>query len=359
MNEKLLEILSHFSIDTAPVSCELYGSGHINTTYRVETQSGRHYILQKVSGNVFKDIPALMENIYRVTEFIKAKVSDPRQVADLIPTDDGGCYIFTDGEYWRVFDFLEGALCLQLPESEEDFYQSAIGFGHFQQLLSDFPVSLLHETIPNFHNTPERFRQLREVIERDPVHRAAGVQREIEFAFAREAEMAALQKMRDSGELPERVTHNDTKLNNVLFDAKSRTALCVIDLDTVMPGLSLYDYGDSIRFGASTAAEDEKDLSRVSIDTEMFRVYTRGFLEACPSLTEREIDMLPMGAKTMTYENGIRFLADYIDGDNYYSISRPEHNLDRCRTQFKLIEDMEAKWDTLLRIVEEERRALK
>lgn len=359
MNDNLLEILSHFSIDASPVSCELYGSGHINTTYRVETASGRRYILQKVSGNVFKDIPALMENIYRVTEFIKAKTSDPRQVADLIPTKDGSYYIFTDGEYWRVYDYLENALCLQLPESEEDFYQSAIGFGHFQQLLADFPVSKLHETIPNFHNTPDRFRQFREVLARNPIHRAEGVQKEIEFAFRHEEEMATLQKMRDNGELPERVTHNDTKLNNVLFDEKSRTALCVIDLDTVMPGLSLYDYGDSIRFGASTATEDEKDLSKVSIDTEMFRIFTRGFLKACPSLTEREIDMLPMGAKTMTFENGIRFLADYIDGDNYYSISRPEHNLDRCHTQFKLVEDMEAKWDILLQIVDEERHALK
>ena len=359
MNEKLLEILSHFKIDSSPVSCEPYGSGHINSTYCVETETGKHYILQRVSGHVFKDIPALMENISRVTEFLKAKTDDPREVADIIPTNDGDCCIFTDGEYWRMFDFIENALCLQLPESADDFYQSALGFGHFQQLLADFPVSMLHETIPNFHNTPDRIRQFHEAIENDAVHRAEGVKKEIEFAVAREAEMATLQKMRDMGELPERVTHNDTKLNNVLFDAKTRSALCVIDLDTVMPGLSLYDYGDSIRFGASTATEDEKDLGKVSIDTEMFRVYTRGFLEACPSLTEKEIDMLPMGAKTMTYENAIRFLADYINGDTYYSISRPEHNLDRSRTQIKLIEDMEAKWDELLRIVDEERRALK
>ena len=359
MNEKMFDILNKFCLEGVPVSCERYGSGHINETYLVTTDSCRRYILQKISGNAFKDIPALMENVCRVTEFLRERTDNPREVVSLIPTKDGESYVVFEGEYWRIYDFLEGTICLQLPESEEDFYQSALCFGHFQQLLAEFPVEKLHETIPDFHNTPDRFRKFRKTLEENPLHRAEEVEAEIAFALAHEREMATLQTMRDEGILPERVTHNDTKLNNVLFDEKTRTALCVIDLDTVMPGLSPYDYGASIRFGASTAAEDERDLSKVGIDLNLFRIYTRGYLESCPSLTDKEIEMLPMGAKTMTFEDGLRFLTDYIDGDNYYHISRPLQNLDRCRSQFKLVEEMEAKWGDMMRIVEEERQSLR
>lgn len=253
-----------------------------------------------------------------------------------------------------MYDFVEGTICLQLPETDEDFYQSAVGFGTFQQLLTDFPAAKLHETIPNFHNTPDRYRALLETLERDPMHRAAQVQPEIEFALARQAEMSAIQNALTAGELPLRVTHNDTKLNNVLLDAATRQALCVIDLDTVMPGSSLFDFGDSIRFGAATAAEDEQDLSKVEMSLERFRVFTRGYVRSCPGLTAKELELLPLGAKTMTMECGIRFLADYLDGDHYFAIHRDGQNLDRCRTQFKLVADMEKKWAEMQKIVKEE-----
>ena len=253
-----------------------------------------------------------------------------------------------------MYDFGEDSICLQLPETDEDFYQSAVGFGTFQQLLTDFPAAKLHETIPNFHNTPDRYRALLETLERDPMHRAVQVQPEIEFALARQAEMSAIQNALASGKLPLRVTHNDTKLNNVLLDAKTRKALCVIDLDTVMPGSSLYDFGDSIRFGAATAAEDEKDISKMEMSLDRFRVFTRGYVRACPGLTGKELEMLPMGAKTMTMECGVRFLTDYLDGDHYFAVHREGQNLDRARTQFKLVADMEKKWDEMRKIVEEE-----
>ena len=297
-----------------------------------------------------------MENITAVTEFLRTKTDDPRSVLTLVKTHDGASYLHAQDAYWRVYDFVEDSICLQLPETDEDFYQSAVGFGTFQQLLTDFPAAKLHETIPNFHNTPDRYRTFLETLERDPMHRAAQVQPEIEFALARQAEMSAIQNALTAGELPLRVTHNDTKLNNVLLDAATRQALCVIDLDTVMPGSSLYDFGDSIRFGAATAAEDEKDLSKMGMSLERFRVFTRGYVRACPGLTAKELELLPMGAKTMTMECGVRFLTDYLDGDHYFAVHREGQNLDRCRTQFKLVADMEKKWDEMRKIVEEESR---
>ena len=251
-----------------------------------------------------------------------------------------------------MYDFVEDTICLQQPETDEDFYQSAVGFGTFQQLLAEFPAEKLHETIPNFHNTPDRYRAFLETLERDPMRRAAQVKPEIEFALARQAEMAALQTALKSGELPLRVTHNDTKLNNIMIDDKTGKGICVIDLDTVMPGLAMNDFGDSIRFGASTAAEDETDLSKVSCSMDLFEIYVKGFLEGCDGkLTKKEVELLPMGAKVMTFECGMRFLTDYLDGDHYFKIHREKHNLDRCRTQFKLVADMEKKWDIMQEIV--------
>ena len=354
MNEHLLAILHSFRLDAEPVSCEPYGCGHINVTYLAVTRSGHRYILQKINHHTFRNVAGLMENITAVTEFLRAKTDDPRGVLTLVKTRDGASYLHAQDSYWRVYDFVEGTICLQLPETDEDFYQSAVGFGTFQQLLTDFPAEKLHETIPNFHNTPDRYRALLETLERDPMHRTAQVPSEIEFALARQAEMSAIQNALSAGELPLRVTHNDTKLNNVLLDVKTRKALCVIDLDTVMPGSSLYDFGDSIRFGAATAAEDEEDLAKMEMSLERFRVFTHGYVRACPGLTARELEMLPIGAKIMTMENGIRFLTDYLDGDHYFSIHREAQNLDRARTQFKLVADMEKKWDEMQRIVEEE-----
>ena len=354
MNENLFEILRGFRLDSEPVSCEPYGCGHINVTYLAITASGRRYILQKINHHTFRDVAGLMENITSVTEFLRTKADDPRSVLTLVKTHDGASYLHAQESYWRVYDFVEDTICLQLPESDEDFYQSAVGFGTFQQMLADFPAEKLHETIPNFHNTPDRYRAFLETLTRDPMHRAAQVQPEIEFALARQAEMATLQNALNTGDLPLRVTHNDTKLNNVLFDAKTRKALCVIDLDTVMPGSSVYDFGDSIRFGAATAVEDERDLSKMEMSLERFRVFTRGYVRSCPGLTKNELAQLAMGAKTMTMECGIRFLADYLDGDHYFAVHRDGQNLDRARTQFKLVADMEKKWDNMLTIIKEE-----
>lgn len=354
MTEYQKNIISKFALDTPPVSCERYGEGHINETYKVVTESGHRYILQKINHTAFKDVAGLMENITSVTEYLRKQATDPRTVLSLQHTLSGKTYFHnSDDTYWRVMDFVEDAICLQAPETPADFYESAVAFGNFQQQLKDFPAATLHESIPNFHNTPDRYRIFKETLARDPMGRAAEVQKEIDFALSKEADAHALADMLAKGELPLRVTHNDTKLNNVMLDAKTRKALCVIDLDTVMPGLSLYDFGDSIRFGAATAAEDETDLTKMEMDLELFRIYTEGFLSACPGLTAAEREMLPMGAKLMTLECGVRFLTDYLDGDHYFAIHREKHNLDRARTQFKLVSDMEKKWEQMHQIVKQ------
>ncbi len=343
---------TRFSLDAPALSCERYGCGHINSTYLVQTASGRRYILQKVNGAVFPDRRALMENIIAVTRYLAARSRDSREHLTLVPTLEGLDY-WTDaeGEIWRLYDFIEDSLCLQAPETAEDFYQSAVAFGSFQAKMADFPAHTLHETIPDFHNTPDRYRKFHAALARDPLGRAAAVREELGFFLRREAEAGTLQQMRQSGALPLRVTHNDTKLNNVMLDAVTRKALCVIDLDTVMPGLAAYDFGDSIRFGASTGAEDEADLSKVEMSLELFAIYAKGFVEACPALTEPERETLPLGAKLMTLECGLRFLTDYLDGDRYFHIDEPEHNLRRARTQIKLVADMEKKWGRMTDIL--------
>ena len=348
------QVLKAFSLDSKPVSCERYGCGHINVTYLVVTESGRRYILQKINNNIFKDVPGLMGNIAAVTKYLRKIISDPRGVLTLVPTTDGADYLkYEDGSFWRVYDFVEQSLCLQAPESADDFYQSAVAFGTFQQQLKDFPAETLCEVIPNFHNTVDRYRIFKEALAADVCGRAASVRAEIDFALAREQEAGTLVNMLAEGKLPLRVTHNDTKLNNVMLDEATRKPLCVIDLDTTMPGLSLYDFGDSIRFGAATATEDEKNLDKMVMDINLFETYTKGFLSACPGLTENERDMLPMGAKLMTLECGVRFLTDYLSGDTYFRTHYEGQNLDRCRTQFKLVADMESKWDEMKRIVKE------
>ena len=352
------DVLNHFRLQGGAVSCEPYGCGHINRTFLVVTDSGRRYILQGLSTVAFKDIPGLMENVGAVTRHLAGKVSEERGCLHLVPTVDGADY-YHDGAqgYWRVYDFVEDSLCLQSPETPEDFYQSAVAFGTFQRQLADFPAETLHETIENFHTAPDRYAKFKAVLAEDRLGRAAGVRYEIEEFLRREADGATLMNLLHEGKLPLRVTHNDTKLNNVMLDAQTRKALCVIDLDTVMPGLLAFDFGDSIRFGAATAAEDERDLSRVSMDLELYRIFARGFIGACPALTEEEYVSLAWGARIMTLECGLRFLTDYLDGDHYFAIHRPEHNLDRCRTQLKMVQDMEEKWERMLAVMEEIRRA--
>jgi Ser/Thr protein kinase RdoA (MazF antagonist) len=335
------------------VDCYEFGSGHINSTYKVVTDAGCEYVLQRINKYVFKDPVRLMENAGAVTDFLRSRVEDPRMALHFIPTHEEKFYFMDDEEeYWRMYDFI-GGFCLDAPESEEDFYQSAIAFGRFQHMLTEFPAHTLYETIPEFHNTIDRYRQLRESIEADACGRLAGVQADVDFMLEREELACTLQRLRESGELPLRVTHNDTKLNNVLLDKDTRKSLCVLDLDTVMPGLSLYDFGDSIRFGAATAAEDEKDLSKMELDLHLFEVYTRGFLEAATSLTDREVELLPLGAFVITLELATRFMKDYLDGDKYFKTAYPEHNLVRARTQMKLAADMQAKLDDMNRIVAE------
>ena len=340
-----------FRLDGEPVAREVLNQGHINTTVKLTTDTGAEYILQKINKYVFRDPVRLMGNISAVTEYLRQRVEDPRHALHFIPTYQG-LYYHRDqnGEFWRMYDFV-GGFCLDTPECEEDFYQSALAFGRFQQMLSEFPAETLTETIPEFHNTPDRFRKLKESIAADPMGRLAGVKAEVDFFLEREEMGSRLQKQRENGTLPLRVTHNDTKLNNVLLDKKTRKSLCVLDLDTVMPGLSAFDFGDSIRFGAATAAEDEKDLSKVEMDLHLFEIYTRGFLEAATNLTEAEIQALPMGAYTMTLECGSRFLKDYLDGDVYFKVNYPDHNLVRARTQIKLVADMEKKMDEMNAIV--------
>ena len=339
----LEKIIDAFDLSGKVVSYREFGSGHINRTMKVVTDTHQEYVLQHINKHVFKDPRKLMENVCAVTEFVRSRSDDPRAALHFIPTHQGDFYhLDENGEYWRMYDFV-GGFSLDLPESDEDFYQSALAFGRFQELLSDFPAHTLHETIPNFHNTPDRFRQFKEAVKRDAAGRRASVQADIDAVLELESLACSLQQMLEAGELPLRVTHNDTKLNNVLLDKLTRKSLCVLDLDTVMPGLSAHDFGDSIRFGAATAAEDEPDTSKMKLDLHLFEVYTRGFLEAAPSLTDREIRMLPTGAVTMTLELVVRFLGDYLDGDVYFKTAYPEHNLVRARAQFALAKDMLAK----------------
>lgn len=300
-----------------------------------------------------------MENVSNVTLWLKKKIEEnggdvERETLNLVNDKNGNPYYKDSrGEYWRVYLFIENATCFDLVESDNDFYQSAVAFGHFQRLLADYPAETLHETIVNFHNTVDRFRKFQEAVRADVCGRREKVQEEIQFVLDREALAHTLCDLQAEGKIPLRVTHNDTKLNNVMIDDHTGKAICVIDLDTVMPGLSVNDFGDSIRFGASTAEEDEPDLSKVSFDLHLYETYVKGFIEGCGgALTETELEMLPMGAILMTFECGMRFLTDYLEGDHYFKIHRENHNLDRVHTQFKLVKEMEEKLPQMNTIVE-------
>ncbi len=351
------QALKAFGWRGAPIFCDRYGSGHINETYAVACDSGRMYILQKINQTVFRKPAELMENVAAVTEYLSRRIEDPRGCLRLVPTKDGRRFFIDSASgYWRAFPFIQDSICLQAAESPEDFRQSGVAFGSFQNQLSGFPAATLHEAIPNFHNTVDRYAKFHAALEADAMGRAGDCREEIQFYLDREAEAGCIVDLLSSGRLPLRVTHNDTKLNNVMLDYETRQALCIVDLDTIMPGSALSDYGDSIRFGAATAAEDERDRSRMSLSLALFRTYTEGFLSACgESLTPLEIEMLPTGAKMMTLECGLRFLTDYLSGDTYFRISREGQNLDRARTQMKLVADMEEKMTAMKKIVEEAR----
>lgn len=357
------EALASFNIEGKAVSSERYGSGHINDTFLVvsELENGtRRYILQRINHEIFKEPEGLMDNIEKVTAFISEEIERTggdakRETLHIVKTKDGGnFYKDANGNYWRMYDFIEDTNSYDQVERPEDFYQSAYAFGSFQRLLADFDASTLAETIPDFHNTPLRFERFKEVLKQDKCGRAKEVKEEIDFFLNHEADMKICQESLEAGKIPLRVTHNDTKLNNILIDKKTGKGLCVIDLDTVMPGLAVFDFGDSIRFGANTAAEDEKDLSKVSLSLPLYEKYVKGYLEGCGGrLSDAEVKLMPYGAKDMTLECGMRFLTDYLEGDVYFRVSREGHNLDRARTQIALVKDMEAKWSEMERITEE------
>lgn len=355
------EIIQKFAVEGNIIKVRDYGSGHINQTSLVEIlRDGQeqNYIFQRINTGIFKDVDGLMENIVGVTSYLKEKIKerggDPdRETLQVIPTKDGRNYCCADNGYYRMYRFITGAVCLDAVQNPEDFYESGVAFGTFQSLLAGYPAQTLHETIPDFHHTGKRFEALCQAVKADVCKRASLAGEEIAFAMQREQEMCVLVDLLGRKELPLRVTHNDTKLNNVMLDAKTRKGICVVDLDTVMPGLSLYDFGDSIRFGANTALEDETDLSKVSLDLGLYEAYVKGYLEGCNgSLEKKELELLPMGAKLMTVECGMRFLTDYLSGDTYFRIHREGHNLDRCRTQFALAADMERKWGQMGQIVQ-------
>ncbi len=354
------EIVQLFALEGTIAGVQEYGSGHINRTELVEMEKDgqrEKYILQRINTEIFHDVDGLMENIVGVTDYLRKKIKAAggdfeREALQVIPTKDGASYCRAEGGCYRMYRFISNAVSYDAVRSPGDFYESALAFGTFQSLLSDYPAETLHETIPDFHNTPKRFADFCQAVNKDVMGRVALARKEIDFLMEREQELSVLTDLQKAGELPLRVTHNDTKLNNVMLDAKTGKGVCVIDLDTVMPGLSVNDFGDSIRFGANTAAEDETDLSKVSLDLGLYEQYVNGFLKGCQgSLTKKELEMLPMGAKMMTMECGMRFLADYLSGDTYFRIHKEHHNLDRCRTQLALTADMERKWEQMKEIV--------
>ena len=343
-------IVNNFKIEGKVLEIVPFGTGHINRTFLIRTDE-KDYLLQRINDDVFKDVEGLMENVVGICEHLKKKKEDSRGYMTIINTINDKPYIRVKGDYWRVYERIPNTIGLDMPESDEDFKQSAVGIGMFINDLADFDATKLNETIHDFHNTVDRYKKFHEVLKKDPVGRAKTCQKEIDFVLKHEYEAS---KLLDMG-LPLKVTHNDTKLNNVLLDIDTRKAICVIDLDTVMPGYIAYDFGDSIRFGASTALEDERDLSKVSMDINLYRIFTEGFLSAYTNISDLEKESLPWGAKLMTLECGVRFLTDYIDGDNYFATNCLDHNLVRARTQFKLVEDMERKFEEMERIVFDEK----
>ena len=342
-------VLNAYSNIGMVLSAEPYGNGHINSTLLVTTNTDKRYILQKINDGIFTNPAGLMDNIIAVTEHIQKKTAEAggdveRCTLTVIPTDSGEILYHGYGGYWRMYLYVENTVAKDQVGCAQEFYDCGEAFGAFQASLADFDASVLFDVIPNFHNTPKRYEAFLEALENDVCGRAKLVAEEIEFVKQRREFACTLERAHESGVLPLRVTHNDTKLNNILFDAKTGKPVCVIDLDTIMAGYSVNDFGDSIRFGANTAVEDETDLSRVSLDIDLYRTYAQGFLKGCDGrLTDAEKELMPIGARMMTFECGMRFLTDYLNGDTYFRISRPDHNLDRCRCQFALLADMERK----------------
>lgn len=355
------EIIEAFALTGDFVKYKQNSNGHVNNTYLLEfNENGatKKYTLQMINTFAFKKPDQLMSNIIGITNHIRRKNEEngvawaDRGTLNFIPCTDGKYYYYdAKGRCWRVYHFIDEVYTCNAIESADIFFNAGKAFGDFQNLLADYDIDSLFETIENFHNTVSRFADFQKAVEDNLSGRLENVKDEIEFALAREKDTHVLVDLIDEGKLPLRVTHNDTKLNNILFDNATNNGICIIDLDTVMPGLSLYDFGDSIRFGANTATEDEKDISKVSLDLNLYEAYVKGYLSSAKdALTDLEKELLPFGAKLMTYECGIRFLMDYLNGDKYFHIDYDDHNLVRCRTQFALVVDMEKKMDEMLEI---------
>jgi Ser/Thr protein kinase RdoA (MazF antagonist) len=363
--EQVSEIARQFHIPGDFVRAEAIRSGHINDTYLSIFRVGEgavRFIHQRINHQVFKQPEKVMDNIQRVTAHIRrallAQSVDPGcRVLELIPSRDGAAYVETSaGQYWRTYRYIEGARSFDVMTEPRHIYNAARAFGEFAALLDTLPGPPLHEVIPNFHHTRLRFVALEGAVQADRAGRARSVQAEIDFALAREADAALVVDLLASGDLPSRVTHNDTKLNNVLIDDESGEGICVIDLDTVMPGSLLYDFGDLVRMGAATVAEDETDLDRVTLDLTRFEWLSRGYIDAVRHmLTPAELELLAFAGRLITYEQGIRFLGDYLNGDVYYKTHRPGQNLDRARVQFKLLADMERQQGEMERMIREKK----
>lgn len=352
-------IYEQFSINGEYVECNRYGEGHINDTFKLTVNDdGKkvNYILQRINNRLFKDVDKLMRNIELVTSFCRKSVEkrggDPmRECLNVVPTWEGKSYYFDGKNYFRVYVFIENATTYQIVRDSRDFYESAVAFGNFANLLADFDASQLYEVLPDFHNTKVRYKNFLKAVEEDICGRAEEVEKEIEWVKSHSDLCGKIVDKIANGEIPLRVTHNDTKLNNVMIDKVTGKGLAVIDLDTVMPGSLCYDFGDSIRFGCNPAAEDEPDLSKVNFRFDLYETYLKGYLSAVgDSITEEEKKNLPMGAVLMTYECGMRFLTDYLEGDTYFRTTRAKQNLDRAHTQFKLVYDMLTIYDKILAV---------
>lgn len=355
------QILAAYALPGTVADVARHGKGHINDTFCVVCKAPEggtaRFILQRLSQAAFPHPEEVMENFVGITSYLRREIlaegGDPlRETLSLVKTGDGADFVTdAEGRAWRLMPFIENADCYQ-SATPELFAASGRAFGRFQYMLRDYPARTLHETIPHFHDTESRFEQFLAALEADKMNRAEGVSPEIQFILRRKADCGVALRALREGKLPLRVTHNDTKLNNILIDRDTREGICIIDLDTTMPGLAINDFGDSIRFGANHCMEDEQDLTKVNFDISLYEVFTRGFLEgARGSLTSAELEYLPWGARLMTLECGIRFLTDYLDGDHYFHVSHPRQNLDRARTQLKLVKDMEEQFDAMGAVV--------
>ncbi len=355
-------VAENFGVKGNITDFSVYTDGHINSTYRAtfdDCGEFKKYVVQSINTNVFKDPDKLMDNIVNVTEYLRRKLDESgegsdRQCLEFLQGKDGKYYYFHEGKCWRIYKFIDKSYTINYIKNRSFFENAGKVFGRFQRNLSGYPMETLNETIKDFHNTPKRVEAFETSVATDVISRAESICEEIKFVLDRKEDAGVILNLYKEGLIPLRVTHNDTKLNNVLFDEETNKAICVIDLDTIMPGFSLYDFGDAIRFGGNTTKEDDPDLDNVNISIELFRSYTKGFLETCAkALTKTEVEYLAFAAKIMTYECGVRFLTDYLDGDVYFKTEYPEHNLVRARNQFKLVKEIEDNLEKMNEIVEE------